>query len=129
MSAAIFRHGPAVKKCLALLLCVALAGCARLEKFDPRTAPDASGRVVDARTGAPVAARVYYQDTPNEVVVSSADGRFRFPALRRSYSEVAGLERRGVRWLAAEAHGYRQGLKEVDPAAPGGLVIALEPAP
>lgn len=122
-----------------LLLAMAglgLAGCAKvslptvdLSRFDPRLAADASGQVLSAETGRPVQARLYYQDNANEVVVSSGEGTFRFPPNQKSYSQMAGLEGRAARWLVIEAKGYRQGLVKVEPSAPAGLVIRLEPAP
>lgn len=108
---------------------LALSGCARLEKYDPRQEADASGRVVNATTGEPVVARLYYQDNDNQVVVSYADGKFRFPSVRRSYAEIAGLDRKGSRWLVIEAKGYRQALREVLPGQKGDLEIRLEPQP
>ena len=120
----------------ALALAFALAGCAKLSlpsvdltRFDPRLAQDASGQVVSAETGLPVQARLYYQDNANEVVVSSGEGKFRFPPNQKSYSEMAGLDARQARWLVIEAKGYRQGLQKVDPSAPGNLLIRLEPTP
>jgi hypothetical protein len=118
---------------LAMAAVLALAGCARFElpsidttKFDPRLAQDAYGRVVNA-AGEPVHARLYYQDNANEVVVSGADGRFRFPLIRKTYSEVARIDSMPVRWLVVEAKGYKQGLQKVDLGAPAELLIRLEP--
>lgn len=120
---------------LALGLVVALVGCAKLQlptidttRFDPRLAQDASGRVVNA-SGEPLQARLYYQDNANEVVVSGADGRFKFPTIRKTYSEMARIDSMPVRWLVVEAKGYKQGLQKVDPGAPAGLLIRLEPNP
>ncbi len=105
-------------------LVAALAGCAR---FDLRQAPDVSGRVVNSRTGEPLVAHLYYADATNEIVVSSADGRFRFPSIRRSYSEVISADRRSARWLVIEAREYKPARRKVDPAAPGDLLIRLDP--
>ena len=120
-----------MREIAACLLALVLAGCETvgMSRFDPRLAPDASGRVVSAQTGAPLKARLYYQDNANEVVVSSAEGRFRFPPNRNSYSQVVGLDGRQARWLVIESAGYRQGLQKIDPKAPGDLLIKLEPAP
>lgn len=126
-----------MRPCLAALaLVLALSGCSKLSlpsvdlsRFDPRLATDASGQVLSAETGRPVQARLYYQDNANEVVVSSGEGTFRFPPNQKSYAQVAGLEGRPARWLVIEAKGYRQGLVKVEPSAPTGLVIKLEPAP
>ena len=121
---------------MALGLLLALAGCAKLSlpsvdltRFDPRLAQDASGLVVSAETGVPVQARLYYQDNANEVVVSSGEGRFRFPPSQKSYPQMVGLDGRQARWLVIEAKGYRQGLQKVDPSAPADLLIKLEPGP
>lgn len=120
----------------AIVAAFVLPGCAQLNlpsvdlsRIDPRYAADASGQVVSAETGRPVQARLYYQDNANEVVVSSGEGAFRFPRTPKSYSQMAGLEGRAARWLVIEAKGYRQGLLKVDPSAPEGLLIQLEPAP
>ncbi len=114
-----------------LVLLVALAGCARLnlERFDPRLVADVSGRVVDARSGAPLVARLHYEDDSDAIVVSSADGRFRFPQVRRTLAEAAGIDPRWARWLVAEAAGHASARVKVEPDAKGELLIRLAPAP
>jgi len=108
-----------------LAACLALHGC--VSQLDPRQGPEVSGRVVSARTGVPLAARVYYQDAAHEVVVAGGDGRFKFPSVRKSYSEMVGLDRMPVRWLVVEAKAHKQAMRKVDQGAPGVLLIELEP--
>ena len=114
-------------RAIVLAACLALCGC--VSRLDLRQTPDVSGRVVSAGTGQPLAARVYYQDTAHEIVVAGADGRFKFPSIRRSYSEMARLDRMPVRWLVIDAKGHKQAIRKVDQGAPGVLLVELEPNP
>ena len=74
-------------------------------------------------------AQLYYDDATNEIVISAADGRFKFPSLRRSYTEVIGVDRRSARWLVIEARGYQPAKRKVGPGVPGELLIQLDPNP
>src|SRR5437762_2591983 len=70
--------------------------------------PEVSGKVVDARTGQPIAgARAYLADFPTDGAESALNGQFRIKPIQRWQVVPIGGDLRSGYVLVVEAAGYR----------------------
>ena len=71
--------------------CVGLGGCVAYPDFSTtERSPDIRGRVIDYKTGRPIAnARVSCLDYPNEATLTDTQGRFHLPGARNHHLVAA----------------------------------------
>jgi hypothetical protein len=108
---------------LAIAMVVILGGCF---PYYVTETPELSGRVVDSRSGQAIVARLYYKDFSDQVIVSSVDGEFKFPSIRRLQTVILGTDHMPVRILVIEANGYQSVTKAIDLGGPDTIVISLD---
>ena len=86
-----------------------------------------TGQVTDAVSSAPIAAaHVFFVDFPGHVAVTSPDGRFSLPAIRKWEMVILGGDLNPARTLVVEAPRFVRRTQVVLLGGPGTLAIAMQ---